>query len=159
MGELQEMLIQKRRELNLSLRKAGSLIGISHSYLRALENGIDPRTNTPIKPSPEVLKLISKAYDIDYHRLMKAAGYLDEEENEDSDSVLIPEEYTQKYKVTGRDLKQYEEFIRQASIFFMDDRIADEDKEKLFRDITELFWKSKDINKKKYGRKKKDKTE
>jgi hypothetical protein len=37
----------------------------------------------------------------------------------------------------------------------MDDKVADEDKEKLFKDISELFWKAKEINKQKYGRKKK----
>jgi SOS-response transcriptional repressor LexA len=78
MGELQEILIQKRKELNLSLREAGNLIGISHSYLSTLEKGVDPRTGAPIKPTPETLKLISKAYGINYHILMKAAGYLDE---------------------------------------------------------------------------------
>ncbi|SHK45556.1 helix-turn-helix domain-containing protein [Tepidibacter formicigenes] len=67
----------------------------------------------------------------------------------------IPEEYTQKHKVTKNDIKQYEDFIENASAFFMNDEVADEDKEKLFRDISKLFWESKEINKKKYGRKKK----
>lgn len=154
MGELQEILVQKRKELKLSLREAGNLIGISHSYLSTLEKGVDPRTNTPIKPSPETLKLISKAYNIDYHILMKAAGYLEETDEPDIPNAYIPEEYTKKHKVTKRDLTQYEDFIKQAGIFFMNDEVAEEDKEKLFRDISELFWKAKEMNKKKYGRKK-----
>ncbi len=71
----------------------------------------------------------------------------------------IPKEYTEKHKITKRDLMQYDDFIRQAGIFFMNDEVAEEDKEKLFRDISELFWKAKDMNKKKYGRKKNEKTE
>lgn len=40
MGKLQEILIRKRKDLNLSLREAGNLIGISHSYLSTLEISI-----------------------------------------------------------------------------------------------------------------------
>lgn len=38
----------------------------------------------------------------------------------------------------------------------MDDQVAEEDKEKLFRDISEIFWKAKELNKQKYGKKKKE---
>lgn len=78
MGKLHEMLKSKRKELKLSLREAGNLIGISHSYLSTLEKGFDPRTGSPISPTPETLKLISKAYNIKYEELMKVAGYLKE---------------------------------------------------------------------------------
>ena len=67
----------------------------------------------------------------------------------------IPIEYTEKHAITKQDLIQYEDFMKHASAFFMNDEVAEEDKEKLFRDISELFWKAKEINKEKYGRKKK----
>ena len=76
MDALQKILINKRKELKLSLRKAAKLIGISPTYLSNLENSIDPRTNAPNKPTPETLELISKAYKIDYNELMIAAGYI-----------------------------------------------------------------------------------
>ena len=71
----------------------------------------------------------------------------------------ISDEYAKKHKVTKRDLSQYEDFIQHAGAFFMNDEVADDDKEKLFRDISELFWKAKEINKEKYGKKKKTKNE
>jgi len=70
MDTLQEILINKRKDLGLSLRKAAKLIGISHSYLNNLEKGIDPNTKAPVNPTPETLSLISKAYKIDYNELM-----------------------------------------------------------------------------------------
>jgi len=76
MDTLQKILINKRKELKLSFRKAAKLIGISSTYLSNLESGIDPRTNAPNKPTPETLELISKAYKIDYNKLMIAAGYI-----------------------------------------------------------------------------------
>lgn len=76
MKTLSEILKNKRKELKLSLRKAAELIGISHSYLNNLEKGIDPRTKTFNKPTPETLKLISDAYKIDYNELMIASGYV-----------------------------------------------------------------------------------
>jgi transcriptional regulator with XRE-family HTH domain len=76
MKNLQEFLIQKRKELKLSLRDAAKLIGMSHSYLSTLEKGIDPRNNVPVKPTPETLQLISNAYGISYNYLMELAGYI-----------------------------------------------------------------------------------
>jgi transcriptional regulator with XRE-family HTH domain len=79
MNNLQNYLINKRKELKLSLRNASELIGISHSYLSTLEKGIDPRNNTPVKPTPETLKLISTAYNVSYELLMKLTGYLEQD--------------------------------------------------------------------------------
>ncbi|AUM99633.1 helix-turn-helix domain-containing protein [Clostridium botulinum] len=104
MNDLQAFLINKRKELKLSLRNASKLIGISHSYLSTLEKGIDPRNNAPIKPTPETLKLISNAYNTPYEYLMKMAGYL----NYTSDNG----------KLTKKDEKEIE-------------KILDETKEKL----------------------------
>lgn len=79
MENLQEFLITKRNELKLSLRSAAEIIGISHSYLSTLEKGTDTRNNTPVKPTPETLQLISNAYGVSYEFLMKLAGYLIED--------------------------------------------------------------------------------
>lgn len=79
MDNLQSFLINKRNELKLSLRNASELIGISHSYLSTLEKGMDPRNNTPVRPTPETLQLISNAYNVSYEELMKLAGYLNAE--------------------------------------------------------------------------------
>lgn len=63
-----------------SLRSVSERINgrLSHSYISDLEKGIS-RRGTPIKPTPEALKILSEAYDVKYDKLMRLAGYLDNE--------------------------------------------------------------------------------
>jgi DNA-binding XRE family transcriptional regulator len=63
----------------------------------------------------------------------------------------IPQEYLDKHKVTKRDINQYEDFKQSMGAFFMNDEVDDEDKDKLMKDIQDLFWEAKEINKKKYN--------
>jgi transcriptional regulator with XRE-family HTH domain len=66
---------------NWSIRKAARNMGISYSYLSILEKGKDPRTGKDSNPKPEMLKIISKTYNYPYEELMKAAGYLNDDNN------------------------------------------------------------------------------
>jgi len=71
-------LLKELRE-DESLRAASKRMNISYSYLSLLENGIDKRTGKPVKPSPETLHQIAKAYKYDYMKLIKITGYLEDE--------------------------------------------------------------------------------
>lgn len=62
-----------------SLRTASEKTGLSHTYISLIEKGIDPRTKSALKPSPESLKAYSVGYNYPYEELMKAAEYLDDE--------------------------------------------------------------------------------
>jgi GTPase involved in cell partitioning and DNA repair len=73
---------------------------------------------------------------------------------EDAKDVDVPEEYTKKYKVTKKDLNQYEDVLNHAEAFMMDDKVDPEDKQKLFEIVSKLYWESKATNKEKYGKKK-----
>jgi HTH-type transcriptional regulator, competence development regulator len=76
MQELGHLLRQLRdRE---SLRDVSQRSGISHTYLGIIEKGIDQRTGNPVKPTPETLKTLAKAYNYPYEELMRRAGYLQE---------------------------------------------------------------------------------
>lgn len=65
---------------NRSLRDVAERTGISHTYIRDIENGYRRGTNKPIKPSPETLKKLAETYNASYVELMVMAGYWDEEE-------------------------------------------------------------------------------
>lgn len=85
--KLGKILKEKREELHLSLRKASELIGVSHTYLSNLEKAIDPRSNVPVRPTIDTLKLISSAYKMDVNKLVELAGYdflIDEKNKNDS---------------------------------------------------------------------------
>lgn len=73
----------KKLRGKMPLREAAERSGLSHSYIRYLEMGKRPGTNTPINPTPESLRGLAKAYNYSYSELMKLAGYNDgiEEEN------------------------------------------------------------------------------
>jgi len=98
MSELGKVLRELRG--NRSLRNISKIAGISHNYLRNLEIGIDPRTKSPINPSPETLKKLAEAYNYPYEELLKLAGYLDANEK-DGDSKIIPTWATKKTSVTS----------------------------------------------------------
>lgn len=68
----------KRLEKGLSLREASALIGISHTYLSALENGRDPRSKKPVTPSAGVVFNVCKAYGLDFVELIDDSGIPDE---------------------------------------------------------------------------------
>lgn len=84
MPSINELLASIRKERKLSLRAAAEKSGLSHSYIDSLEKGIHPKTKTPIKPSPDSLRLLASAYDYSYKELMDVVGYLDEETNTNS---------------------------------------------------------------------------
>jgi transcriptional regulator with XRE-family HTH domain len=62
MSDIGSLLKNIRKERGLSFREAGELSQLSHSYIRYLEIGKRPGTDTPINPTPETLKALAKAY-------------------------------------------------------------------------------------------------
>ena len=61
-----ERIFNARMERGWSLREASARIGISHTYLSAIEKEYDPRTGNPVTPSPDSLLKICNAYNIPY---------------------------------------------------------------------------------------------
>jgi len=139
MATFSERMRELRKEKGISLEKLAEMMGTTKATLSRYEN-------SKRIPNIEFVKELAKIFNVSVDYLLGRT---------DVRNTFIPDDYTQKYKVTKKDLLQYEDFIKNAGAFFMNDEVAEEDKEKLFKDISELFWKAKEINKEKYGRKKK----
>ncbi|AAM25290.1 transcriptional regulator with XRE-family HTH domain [Caldanaerobacter subterraneus subsp. tengcongensis MB4] len=139
MSTLGERIKQLRLEHGMTQEEFGKLFGVTKYSISLYESN-------KTSPSDEIKKKIAEYFNVSMDWLMGLT---------DVRKPFIPENYKEKYKITKRDMLQYENFIQHVNAFFMDDKVAEEDKEKLFRDISELFWKAKEINKEKYGRKKK----
>jgi transcriptional regulator with XRE-family HTH domain len=113
MNELGELLRELRGKK--ALRDISKITGLSHTYISDLEKGFKHGTKAPINPSFDTLKRLSKAYNYDYDKLLKAAGYIDH------DSVL--KEGGEKYKaseelmLTPDDLKILEEIKKHPVLF------------------------------------------
>lgn len=75
MKELSEILRKLRGKR--SLREVSEISGVSHSYIKVLEDNYLPRDRTEPEPTPSTLRKLSKAYNVPYGDLMRAAGYLD----------------------------------------------------------------------------------
>jgi len=140
MSELGKVLRELRG--NRSLRNISKIAGISHNYLRNLEIGIDPRTKSPINPSPETLKKLAEAYNYPYEELLKLAGYLDANEK-DGDSKIIPTWATKK------DIRDFRKLLEEEPLMFDGMPLDDEDKEKILRVVEAVFWDAKKRNKRK----------
>jgi transcriptional regulator with XRE-family HTH domain len=63
-----------RLEQKLSLREAEKLSGVSNSYLGLIERGHRP------VPGAEILKKLAPVYDVPVRDLLRAAGYLKDQE-------------------------------------------------------------------------------
>lgn len=92
-----------------SLRDATKKTGVSYTYWSILEKGIDPRTKSPIKPTPDTLRAISTGYRFPYEELMRVAGYIEENKTESAETLseseydFIIRETELKYGVNLRD--------------------------------------------------------
>lgn len=73
--KLGDIIREKRKLMKLSLRDAADGIGISHSYLSTLEKGLDPRSDMPILPTLETIKLLGNYFDIPIQMLLELSGY------------------------------------------------------------------------------------
>ena len=56
-------------------------------------------------------------------------------------------------KLNTREKNQYDKTMEEASLFFNDENISEEDKQKLLMAMNEMFFTSKQINKEKYAKK------
>lgn len=157
MTDLGNLLINKRKQLKLSLRDASDLIGISHSYLSMLEKGVDPRTNSIIKPTPETLKLISDAYNLNYNDLMNLIGYIT-----DTDIIESSNNSEWKPQLTKKDEKDIEKLLEatmdsleNTEGLMLQGQIVDKDDLEFVRmAIRNGLEYAKKVNKKKYTPKK-----
>jgi transcriptional regulator with XRE-family HTH domain len=68
------ILRRRREQLGLSMREAARRIGISPSYLVALEKGRNPSTDRAPVPSPPILASIGRVLDIELPTLLEASG-------------------------------------------------------------------------------------
>jgi transcriptional regulator with XRE-family HTH domain len=68
------ILRRRREQLGLSMREAARRMGISPSYLVALEQGRNPSTGRAPVPSAPILAAIGRALDIELATLLDASG-------------------------------------------------------------------------------------
>lgn len=129
-----------RTEAGLTQEEFGKPYNLKKSTVSQYESGSS-------KPDDELKKRIANDYNVSLDWLMG----LSEIRNPYSElKINIPEEYADKYKVTSRDKKQYEEEMKKANeAFFLNDELSEDAKKEMLDLMSELFWKAKALNKRK----------
>lgn len=104
--KLSEIIIQYRKEHDLSQRAFAAQCGVSNGYISMLEEGINRNTGNPITPSISKLKLVAAGMGMTLHDLFRIADDMDVSyKNSDPDDPAIPGLYPIKKKrfpVLGR---------------------------------------------------------
>ncbi len=138
MESIGHRILRLREEKEMKQKELADLAGITEASLSRYEN--NKRT-----PNGEVISRIATALEVTTDYLLgmeKPPSIFDE--------IPIPEPYTDKYKVTSRDKKQYLEHMKKATeAFFMNDEFDEEDKREILDAMTEIFWEAKARNKRK----------
>ncbi|CAB1242374.1 Transcriptional regulator [Clostridiaceae bacterium BL-3] len=133
-----EKLKKLRTDKNMTQQELAKILKISSSTIGMYEQNRR-------SPDIETLKKIAQHFNVSVDYL------LDNTDTRESEiEINIPKEYTDKYKVTSRDKKQYLEHMKKANeAFFMNDEFDEEDKKEILDTMSEIFWKAKAMNKRK----------
>lgn len=136
--KISSILKELRNLKGVNQEDVAKAIGISKSGYGYYEQGRS-------MPDLEMLLKLSKYYNVSVDYLL---GNTDEKHSKND--LNIPQEYTDKYKVTSKDKKQYLEHMKKANeAFFMNDEFNEEDKKEILDTMNEIFWKAKAMNKRK----------
>lgn len=156
-----EILINYRKNKKLTVAKFAEMLGVSQVFLTHLEH--DRR-----KISEDLFERLEKFLSTDEISLLKETekyksvpeDILEKIKKLEKENKKLKEKYSQiDERVLDLDKKsfsQYEKTMNEASLFFQDENISEEDKQKMVMAISELFFESKQMNKEKY-KKNKDK--
>jgi len=128
MANIGERIKYLRKKYNFTQEQFGKLFGIAKSTVSMYEK------NKSV-PDDEIKKKIADYFGVSLDWLMGRTDIPD---------FCALHGYNKEHKIVNRDpALQIQDFIEEISIFFASNKIAAEDKEKLFQTITELFWKYK----------------
>lgn len=134
------ILVKKLRESrNLTIMQLAEKASLGNGTIGDIESGRS-------KGSRKSLNKIAEALDLtieERNRLDNA--FMGRDITSMSDSRVE--------NLSKRDKSQYDRTIDEASLFFNDENVSEEDKQKLLMAMNELFFMSKQMNKEKYSKK------
>lgn len=149
-----EILINYRKNKGLTVAKFAEMLGISQVFLTHLEH--DRR-----KISDELFKKLETFLSAsDIEKLREAEDYKDVPEKIMNKLKKLENEnetLKSKYKnldpkvlnLNKRERLQFDDFMNDAVLYFQDEKVSDEDKQKLFDSLQDAFFKIKYANKRK----------
>lgn len=153
-----EILIDYRKRHKMTVAKFAELLGVSQVFLTHLEH--DRRKISEdlfvkleeflSKEEIDKLRWTEKLKDVPEEILSELSSLKKENKELREKCINIDSRIATLNKIG---LPQYEKTINEASLFFNDGNISEEDKQKLLMAMNEMFFTSKQINKEKYAKK------
>ncbi|MGL5592351.1 MAG: helix-turn-helix domain-containing protein [Cetobacterium sp.] len=136
MKKSSEIIKEFRKERHLSAAALAEQIGISQVFLTKIEN-------EKKKVSEKVLEALKE--------IMPEKMYNDivEYENFINAPEAIQKELIELRKLSSREKKHYGNFMNEATMYFTDSKISEEDKKKVLDALTEVYFEAKQMNKRK----------
>jgi len=130
-----ERLKELRKNKKLTQDELAKTFYLNKSSISRYEN------DTQI-PENELLQNIADYFNVSLDYLMGRTNIV----NTHSNTVTTTQ--------TKKEQKDHDSFMEDAKALFMNGELDEDDKEKIFKDISDLFWESKKINKEKHSKKK-----
>ena len=135
MGNLAIVLKQLRESKNMTLEELAKKSGVGRGTIGDIETGKNKST----------VKTINK---------LAIALNLNIEEKNKLDSAFLGRKISENIDPRVLNLKkrerlQYDDFMNEAILYFQDEKVSDEDKQKLINSLQEAFFKIKFANKRK----------
>lgn len=149
-----EILKQKREMLGITAEKLGELTKVTQAYVTMTENN----ATKPSKAYLTNVKKILHITDLEQHEIEEYEEFRRLPEKIQKKLISLDKKMDPRISTLNtRELNQYEATLSQASSFFGDERVSEEDKKKLLDAMTEMFFIGKAKNKQKYAKNKTNK--
>lgn len=145
MEKLSVVLKKLRESKDVTILKLSEISGVGNGTIGDIERGKSNGSKKSLEKIAKALNLTTKEKDELY------TAFLGREINKETDERILA--------LNKRELSQYEKTMEEASLFFNDETVSDEDKQKMLLAMNELFFESKQMNKEKYKKNKKDNNE
>jgi transcriptional regulator with XRE-family HTH domain len=117
---------QLRNERNMTQPELATALGVTVRTVAYYENG-------DRQPKKSVILKLCSIFDVSTDYLLS-----------NEDSFLLDAE--EKYGYRGK--KKADQFINETALLFAGGELSAEDQDKVFKAVTEIYWKSKEKNKK-----------
>lgn len=89
--------------------------------------------------NPKYIRALCKIYKIDFIKIFKELDFLDENDFKDKKIDAL----------TKQEKNHYSNFIEEATLYFTDTKISEDDKKKVLDSLTEIYFEAKQMNKRK----------
>ncbi|MHA4987009.1 helix-turn-helix domain-containing protein [Cetobacterium somerae] len=137
--EIGKLFKEARKKENYSLEDVQYLLknecglDLDVSNISRYENGTVKNMN------PKYIRAFCKIYKLDFVKIFKELDFLDENDFKDE----------KVGKLTKREKNHYGDFMSEATMYFTDSKISEEDKKKVLDALTEVYFEAKQLNKRK----------